>query len=132
MRSRGVWRINLSIVGRLKKELSTAALSAVTKRLPFFSLLRLYSTELQPQLSIDLIKMMEQRISAIENRNAQLQHFLDQPELTPSEYSTANKELRKLRDSVDLISELRAKQKVTQLDLVQVDIFAAFFLNKKH
>ncbi|KAM3326067.1 peptide chain release factor 1, mitochondrial isoform X2 [Capsicum chacoense] len=111
MRSRGVWRINLSIVGRLKKELSTAALSAVTKRLPFFSLLRLYSTELQPQLSIDLIKMMEQRISAIENRNAQLQHFLDQPELTPSEYSTANKELRKLRDSVDLISELRAKQK---------------------
>ncbi|MCD9645824.1 hypothetical protein HAX54_035120, partial [Datura stramonium] len=88
--------------------------------------------EMQPQLSMDLIKMMEQRLSTIENRNAELQRFLDQPELTSSEYSTANKELRKLRDSVDLISELRAKQKVTQLDLVQVDIFDAFFLNDKH
>ncbi|KAK4342570.1 hypothetical protein RND71_038386 [Anisodus tanguticus] len=132
MRNHGFWRIigSMKSLSNLKKDFSTAALSTITRRIPFSSLVRLYSTELQPQLSIDLIKIMEQRLSAIENRSAQLQRFLDQPEFTPSEYSTANKELRKLRDSVDLISELRAKQKVTQLDLVQVDIFDAFFLNE--
>ncbi|XP_055812878.1 peptide chain release factor 1, mitochondrial isoform X3 [Solanum dulcamara] len=113
MRNHGFWRSNIGSIKSLsvKKDFSTAAVSTVTGRFPFFSLLRYYSTELQPQLSIDLIKMMDQRLSAIENRNAELQHFLHQPELTPSEYSTANKELRKLRDSVDLISKLRAKQK---------------------
>ncbi|XP_069150891.1 peptide chain release factor 1-like, mitochondrial isoform X3 [Solanum lycopersicum] len=87
--------------------------SRMRRRFPIFSIGRLYCTgnaEAAPQLSIDLIKIMDQRLSAIENRNAHLERFLDQPELTPSEYSTANKELRKLRDSVHLISELRAKQ----------------------
>lgn len=35
-----------------------------------------------------------------------------QPEASPAEYSKANKELRKLRDSTQLINELRTKQKV--------------------
>ncbi|KAJ8533192.1 hypothetical protein K7X08_016081 [Anisodus acutangulus] len=96
MRNHGFWRIigSMKSLSNLKKYFSTAALSTITRRIPFSSLVRLYSTELQPQLSIDLIKIMEQRLSAIENRSAQLQRFLDQ-----------------LRDSVDLISELRAKQK---------------------
>uniref|UniRef100_A0A3Q7FJG6 DhaK domain-containing protein n=1 Tax=Solanum lycopersicum TaxID=4081 RepID=A0A3Q7FJG6_SOLLC len=96
---------------------SAATGSGMRRRFPIFSIGRLYCTgnaEAAPQLSIDLIKIMDQRLSAIENRNAHLERFLDQPELTPSEYSTANKELRKLRDSVHLISELRAKQQVTQ------------------
>ncbi|KAK9281477.1 hypothetical protein L1049_004380 [Liquidambar formosana] len=54
---------------------------------------------------------MEQRMSAIEHRSASLQDFINRPEASPSEYSRANKELRKLRSSMDLISELRTKQK---------------------
>ncbi|WMV19124.1 hypothetical protein MTR67_012509, partial [Solanum verrucosum] len=105
--SLGLWR---SKIGSIK----SLFVSKMRRRFPIFSVVRLYCTgnaEVQPQLSIDLIKIMDQRLSAIENRNAHLERFLDQPELTPSEYSTANKELRKLRDSVHLISELRAKQK---------------------
>ncbi|KAK4733853.1 hypothetical protein R3W88_008114 [Solanum pinnatisectum] len=103
----GLWR---SKIGSIK----SLFVSRMRRRFPIFSVVRLYCTgnaEVQPQLSIDLIKIMDQRLSAIENRNTHLERFLDQPELTPSEYSTANKELRKLRDSVHLISELRAKQK---------------------
>nr|KYP71733.1 Peptide chain release factor 1 [Cajanus cajan] len=54
---------------------------------------------------------MEQRLSAIEYRTACLNNFLNQPEASPSEYARANKELRKLSGSMDLINELRAKQK---------------------
>lgn len=36
------------------------------------------NAEAAPQLSIDLIKIMDQRLSAIENRNAHLERFLDQ------------------------------------------------------
>ncbi|CAI0470078.1 unnamed protein product [Linum tenue] len=45
---------------------------------------------------------MEQRLSSIEHR---------QPEASPAEFSRANKELRKLRDHMDLIQDLRTKQK---------------------
>jgi peptide chain release factor 1 len=38
-----------------------------------------------------------------------------QPEYSPEEFSRANKELRKLRDSMLLINDLRAKQKVVNL-----------------
>ncbi|KAF3436604.1 hypothetical protein FNV43_RR23696 [Rhamnella rubrinervis] len=54
---------------------------------------------------------MEQRLSAIEYRSACLQNLINQPGAQPAEYARANKELRKLRTSMDLISELRAKQK---------------------
>ncbi|KAF7827484.1 peptide chain release factor 1 isoform X2 [Senna tora] len=67
--------------------------------------------ELQPQLSPDLLKIMEQRLSAIEYRTTCLQNLLDQPEASPSEYARANKELRKLSGSMALIYDLRAKQK---------------------
>ncbi|XP_056163010.1 peptide chain release factor 1, mitochondrial isoform X2 [Syzygium oleosum] len=67
--------------------------------------------EVQPHLSPDLIKIMEQRLSAIEHRSAFLQNLINQPEASPTEYSKANKELRKLRDSMELINELRTKQK---------------------
>lgn len=72
---------------------------------------RLYSTEVEPQLSPDLIKIMDQRLSAIEHRNAILQRLINQPEYSQEEFSRANKELRKLRDSMELISSLRAIQK---------------------
>ncbi|KAH1081128.1 hypothetical protein J1N35_020889 [Gossypium stocksii] len=77
----------------------------------FLSFCRYYSTELQPQLSTDLLKIMEQRLAAIEHRSAFLENFMNQPEASPTEYSKANKELHKLRDSMDLINELRTKQK---------------------
>lgn len=72
---------------------------------------RLYSTEVEPQLSPDLIKIMDERLSAIEHRNAILQRLINQPEYSQEEFSRANKELRKLRDSMELISSLRAIQK---------------------
>ncbi|MED6121815.1 hypothetical protein PIB30_033631 [Stylosanthes scabra] len=72
---------------------------------------RFYSAEVQPQLSTDLLSIMEQRLSAIEYRSATLNNLLNQPEIPPSEYARANKELRKLSGSVHLINELRAKQK---------------------
>ncbi|KAF9595143.1 hypothetical protein IFM89_037430 [Coptis chinensis] len=75
---------------------------------------RFFSTnnESQPQLSTDLIKIMETRLIAIEHRNTCLQNFMNQPEgVTPSEYSRANKELRKIRSSMELITDLRSKQK---------------------
>ncbi|KAG5521696.1 hypothetical protein RHGRI_034052 [Rhododendron griersonianum] len=53
------------------------------------------NAELQPQLSSDLITIMEKR----------------QPEALLVEYSRANKELRNLKGSMDLIKELRTKQK---------------------
>ncbi|KAL5981675.1 hypothetical protein ACLOJK_015738 [Asimina triloba] len=65
----------------------------------------------QTQLSTDLIKIMEQRMLEIEHRGAYLQGLLNQPEATAAEYSKANKELRKLRSSMELIMDLRAKQK---------------------
>ncbi|RVW12538.1 Peptide chain release factor 1 [Vitis vinifera] len=78
--------------------------------------------ELQPQLSTDLIGIMEQRLSAIEHRSAYLQDFINRVMLiplcflnsqkaSPVEYARANKELRKLRSSIEHITELRNKQK---------------------
>ncbi|EOA27205.1 hypothetical protein CARUB_v10023316mg [Capsella rubella] len=75
------------------------------------TMVRLYTTEMEPQLSPDLIRIMDQRLSAIEHRNALLQKLINQPEYSPEEFSRANKELRKLRDSMELIIDLRAKQK---------------------
>ncbi|XVF32983.1 hypothetical protein REPUB_Repub17cG0129600 [Reevesia pubescens] len=68
-------------------------------------------SELQPQLSTDLLKIMELRLSAIEQRSVFLENLINQPEASPAEYSKANKEFRKLRDSMNLINELRTKQK---------------------
>ncbi|XP_058194835.1 peptide chain release factor 1, mitochondrial isoform X2 [Rhododendron vialii] len=67
--------------------------------------------ELQPQLSSDLITIMEKRLSSIERRSAYLSGLVNQPEALPAEYSRANKELRNLKGSMDLIKELRTKQK---------------------
>ncbi|OVA13526.1 Peptide chain release factor class I/class II [Macleaya cordata] len=73
--------------------------------------LRSYSSGFDTQLSTDLIRIMEQRLLAIEHRATYLQNILNQPEALPADYSRANKELRKLSSSMDLINELRAKQK---------------------
>lgn len=78
---------------------------------PSSKIVRLFSTEVEPQLSPDLIKIMDQRLSAIEHRNAILQRLINQPEYSQEEFSRANKELRKLRDSMELITALRAIQK---------------------
>ncbi|XP_075640913.1 peptide chain release factor 1, mitochondrial isoform X1 [Castanea sativa] len=65
----------------------------------------------QPQLSADLVRIMEQRLSAIEHRTTCLHNLINQPEVSPAEYARANKELRKLRGSMELIAHLRTKQK---------------------
>ncbi|CAL0302364.1 unnamed protein product [Lupinus luteus] len=79
-------------------------------QIPFF--LRSYSSaEVQPQMSTDLLNIMEQRLRVIEHRTTSLNRILNHPEVSPSEYAKANKELRKLSGSLDLINELRAKQK---------------------
>ncbi|XP_021900023.1 uncharacterized protein LOC110816222 isoform X1 [Carica papaya] len=75
------------------------------------SIIRRYSSETQPYLSEDLVKIMEQKLSAIEHRSTLLENLINKPEASPAEYSRSNKELRKLRDSMDLINELRTKQK---------------------
>ncbi|BFG37826.1 hypothetical protein CerSpe_241010 [Prunus speciosa] len=74
-------------------------------------ILRSYSTELEPQLSPKLIKIMEQRLSLIEQRSACLQNLINQPDASAEEYVRANKELRKLSASMDLINQLRANSK---------------------
>ncbi|XP_050238800.1 peptide chain release factor 1, mitochondrial [Mercurialis annua] len=74
-------------------------------------LTRSYSNEMESQLSPDLVRIMERRLSAIEHRSVYLTNFINKLEASPAEYSRANKELRKLRSSVDLISELRSAQK---------------------
>ncbi|KAI3787475.1 hypothetical protein L1987_41971 [Smallanthus sonchifolius] len=68
-------------------------------------------TELQPQSSAELIKIMEYRLTAIEHRNAYLQGIINQPETSPTEYSRANKELQSLNDKMDLICKLRTIEK---------------------
>ncbi|XP_043723208.1 peptide chain release factor 1, mitochondrial [Telopea speciosissima] len=75
------------------------------------STLRCYSTELHHQISPNLINIMEQRLSAIEHRSAYLQNLMNQSAASPADYARANKEFRQLRRSMDLINELRAKQK---------------------
>ncbi|KAL0418941.1 UNVERIFIED_CONTAM: Peptide chain release factor 1 [Sesamum radiatum] len=67
------------------------------------------TAESQSQLSPDLINIMEQKLSAIESRHAHLQVILNQPDALPDEYSTANKELKKLRHTIDLMTDLRKK-----------------------
>uniref|UniRef100_A0A803LEU0 Peptide chain release factor domain-containing protein n=1 Tax=Chenopodium quinoa TaxID=63459 RepID=A0A803LEU0_CHEQI len=69
------------------------------------------TSENQPHLSADIIQIMEQRLSAIERRSALLQDIINKPDASPTEYARANKDFRKLRSSVDLIHDLRAKQK---------------------
>ncbi|XP_068663647.1 peptide chain release factor 1, mitochondrial [Aristolochia californica] len=78
---------------------------------PYLCSLSAFSTETCPQLSTDLIKIMEQKLSAIEQRSAYLQGVINQPAATTADYSRANKELRKNGSSMELIKELRAKQK---------------------
>lgn len=116
---------------------------------------------MQPEISPDLLNIMEQRFSAIKYRANCLDNLINQvmqfwffllfflilnsfdgsscmfnfmimlliwfemiilciidvvdwrqPEVSPSEYARANKELRKLSGSVELINELKDKQKV--------------------
>ncbi|XP_073111561.1 peptide chain release factor 1, mitochondrial isoform X1 [Elaeis guineensis] len=69
-----------------------------------------YSTELYPQLSPDLLKIMERRMVTIEQRSAFLHNQINRPAVSATEFSKANKELRKLGNSMELIKELRAKK----------------------
>ncbi|KAL4016087.1 hypothetical protein IC575_023702 [Cucumis melo] len=119
-------RINRGTM-RLVEQIRTLALhcrnnsSRITKNpsLPFhFDPLsspsfRFYSKgEVQSQqLSMELIKIMEQRLTAIELRNTFLLNIINRPEAPPADYAKANKELKKLRDTMNLITELRSKQK---------------------
>ncbi|XP_073064614.1 peptide chain release factor 1, mitochondrial isoform X2 [Primulina eburnea] len=63
------------------------------------------------QLSRNLIKIMEQKLSSIESRHAYLQSIVNEPDALSEKYTSANKELKKLRDSIDLINQLRAVHK---------------------
>ncbi|KAK6164575.1 hypothetical protein DH2020_001439 [Rehmannia glutinosa] len=69
------------------------------------------TAQLQPELSVDLINIMEQKLSVIENRHAYLQAIVNQVDALPEEYFTANKELKKLRHTIDVVTELRKKHK---------------------
>ncbi|KAK6164558.1 hypothetical protein DH2020_001422 [Rehmannia glutinosa] len=69
------------------------------------------TAQLQPELSVDLINIMEQKLSVIENRHAYLQAIVNQMDALPEEYSAANKELKKLRHTIDVVTELRKKHK---------------------
>nr|TKW24500.1 hypothetical protein SEVIR_3G054500v2 [Setaria viridis] len=72
---------------------------------------RLYSTaEMSQQLPPNLVGIMEQRMKLIEQKSAYLQEQISQPATSPEEYSRANKELRKLESTMELIKELRSKQ----------------------
>ncbi|GMP22772.1 hypothetical protein CsSME_00000644 [Camellia sinensis var. sinensis] len=55
---------------------------------------------------------MEKRFLAIENMGTYLLGLINQPKASQAEYSRANKELRKLGGSMDLINKLRTKEKV--------------------
>ncbi|KAK7266502.1 hypothetical protein RIF29_19146 [Crotalaria pallida] len=108
MHGRFIWRY----LWQSRKLLeSTFEFSYPTSRHPTPFSLRYYSAEVQPQLSTELLKIMEQRLRGIEHRTASLNNVINRPEISPSEYARANKELRKLSGSLDLICELRAKQK---------------------
>ncbi|VVB03573.1 unnamed protein product [Arabis nemorensis] len=108
---RGLFRVNL--LSNLIRSYSrvTNPIDRTTRSLLSSKMVRLYTTEMEPQLSPDLIKIMDQRLSAIEHRNAVLQRLINQPEYSQEEFSRANKELRKLRESMELINDLRAIQK---------------------
>ncbi|CAK9325687.1 unnamed protein product [Citrullus colocynthis] len=74
------------------------------------------------QLSMELINIMEQKLAAIELRSTFLLNIINRPEAPPAEYAKANKELKKLRDTMDLINELRSKQKeINGLRTLMVD-----------
>ncbi|XP_030551803.1 peptide chain release factor 1, mitochondrial [Rhodamnia argentea] len=113
--SRFLWRKLMWATREIEALPANPQIRASFQRSPIarasLSLSRFCSTEAQPHSSPDLIKIMEQRLSAIEHRSAFLQSLINQPEASPTEYSKANKELRKLRDSMELINELRTKQK---------------------
>ncbi|CAI9774249.1 unnamed protein product [Fraxinus pennsylvanica] len=117
MRNRGFWRSNLYLLVGAFKQIQSPRNAVVRDRLTLFKrTISSYSTatqtsEFQPQLSIDLINIMEHKLSAIQHRNAYLQGIVNQPDALPEDYSRANKELRRLGDSMDLITELRTKQK---------------------
>ncbi|KAL5583043.1 hypothetical protein UlMin_015485 [Ulmus minor] len=53
-------------------------------------------------------KMFDEKLQALKKENKVMKK---KPEASPAEYARANKELRKLSASMDLINELRAKQK---------------------
>ncbi|KAM6541367.1 hypothetical protein CsatB_005814 [Cannabis sativa] len=76
-----------------------------------FSVICISESQAEAHISPNLIRIMEQRFSAIEYRTAFLQKAVNQPEASPAEFARANKELRKLRPCMDLISHLRSKQK---------------------
>ncbi|XP_051151942.1 peptide chain release factor 1, mitochondrial [Andrographis paniculata] len=65
----------------------------------------------QPPLSVDLMCIMERKLSALEERHVHLQNIVNQLDASPEEYSAANKELKKLRRTIDALTELRKKEK---------------------
>ncbi|PKU84883.1 hypothetical protein MA16_Dca014079 [Dendrobium catenatum] len=79
-------------------------------------------SEITVHLSPDLLKIVEQSMIAIEQKSAFLHDQINQPAVTSTEYSRANKELRKLGSSLELIKEVRAKRKeITSLESLMSD-----------
>ncbi|XP_020275294.1 uncharacterized protein LOC109849821 isoform X2 [Asparagus officinalis] len=70
-----------------------------------------YSTESNSQLPASLLKIMEQRMIAIEQKGAYLYNQINQPAASTTEYSRANKELRKIESLLELIEKLNDKKK---------------------
>ncbi|XP_042405261.1 peptide chain release factor 1, mitochondrial-like isoform X1 [Zingiber officinale] len=70
-----------------------------------------YSTESSSELPLDLLRIMKQRIIAIEQKNSYLQQQINQEVVSVADYSRANKELRELESSMELIKRLRSIEK---------------------
>ncbi|GJM94526.1 hypothetical protein PR202_ga11176 [Eleusine coracana subsp. coracana] len=89
---------------------ATPSSPAAWRRPPFPS--RPYSTaENSAELPANLVAIMEQRMKLIEQKSAYLQDQVNQPSASPEEYARANKEFHKLESTMELIKELRSKQK---------------------
>uniref|UniRef100_R7WEH8 Prokaryotic-type class I peptide chain release factors domain-containing protein n=1 Tax=Aegilops tauschii TaxID=37682 RepID=R7WEH8_AEGTA len=70
-----------------------------------------FASDMSHQLPANLVQIMEQRMKLIEQKSAYLQEQINQPAASPEEYSRANKEFHKLESTMELIKELRSKQK---------------------
>ncbi|KAJ4772107.1 Peptide chain release factor 1 [Rhynchospora pubera] len=65
--------------------------------------------QLLAPLAPHLVAIMDQRISSLRHRHSSLLAQLNSPAASPEDYSSANKELRKLASTIDLINSLHAK-----------------------
>ncbi|CAM6128513.1 unnamed protein product [Calypogeia fissa] len=72
---------------------------------------RFFSTGRRTPIAPDMLAVMERRMASLEGRHAYLNQALSQPAATPDEIAKINKELSRMEDSINCISQLTAKRK---------------------